>query len=270
MAEPLAHHLAQLPRPVEPAGPAEATDPADRRARVEAWLARSGSPLAARVRTVGALRAAAADAPIEPADWSAALPALAALFPAGLPRGQLVELAGRRSSGRFACVVELLAAATGAGENAALVDLGDAFDPQLAAAAGVELPRLLWARPRDLRQSLAAAESLIAGGFPLVAVDLGLPPVPGGRGSEAQWLRLARAAREARTLLFVSAPYRACGVATGIALALVAPRPGWLGAAAEPRLLDGIATRLAPARPQDVARAPSGGEGAAAVGRVAS
>jgi hypothetical protein len=220
--------------------------PAARRAAVEAWLARSGSPHAARVRTMRELGATAA--PPEPAAWSTALPAIAALFPAGLPRGDLVELSARRSAGRFACVVELLAAATEAGEAAALVDLGDALDPRQAADAGVALPRLLWARPRDLRQTLAAAESLLAGGFPLVAVDLGLPPVPGGRGAEAHWLRLARAAREARALLFVSAPYRACGVATGVALTLAQPRARWEGVGEEPRLLAGLAARLAPAR----------------------
>lgn len=219
---------------------------AARRSEVERWLARSGSPLAARVRTVRELQAAAA--PAEPAAWSAALPGLAALYPAGLPRGELVELSGRASAGRFGFLVGLLAAATAAGENAALVDLGDGLDPGGAQATGVDLARLLWVRPRDLRQSLVAAESLLAGGFALVAVDLGLPPVPGGRGGEAHWLRLGRAAREARALLVVSTPYRACGVATGVALALARGRGLWQGTGQEPRLLGGLESRVEPAR----------------------
>jgi hypothetical protein len=227
---------------------ARAAAPAARRAEVEAWLARAASPLAGRVRTMRELQAAVT--PPEPAAWSAALPAVAALFPAGLPRGELVELAARRSAGRFGFLLALAAAATESGENAALVDLGDALDPQGAAAAGVVLSRLLWARPRDLAQALAAAESLVGGGFPLVVVDLGLPPVPGGRGAEAQWLRLARAARAARTLVLVSTPYRACGVAAGVALDLVAARPRWLGVGNEPRLLAGVESRLAPTRPR--------------------
>jgi hypothetical protein len=239
----LAEPLRQLDSPFP------ALAPAARRAAVEAWLVRSGSPHAARVRTMRELGDAAA--PPEPAVWSAALPAVAALFPAGLPRGALIELSARRSAGRFGFVVALLAAATESGESAALVDLGDALDPQQATAAGVALPRLLWARPRDLKQTLAAAESLIGGGFPLVAIDLGLPPLPGGRGAEAQWLRLARAAREARTLLVVSAPYRACGVATGIALTLARPQARWEGAGHEPRLLAGLTARLAPASSGD-------------------
>lgn len=220
---------------------------AARRRALEALqgLNRAGSPLAVRVRTVRDW--AAARTPPPPAPWSAALPLFAALFPAGLPRGELVELSGRRSSGRFGLVTALLAAATAAGENAALVDLGDGLDPQGAIAAGVALPRLLWARPSDLAQALAAAESLIGGGFPLVAVDLGLPPVPGGRGAETSWLRLARAARAAQSLLVVSAPYRVCGVAAPLALVLGHGQVRWRGRGREPRLLDGLEAALDPA-----------------------
>jgi hypothetical protein len=206
-------------------------------------LARLDAPLASRLRTAREL-AATRPAP-EPAPWSAAVPELAALVPGGLPRGALTELAGRRSSGRLGLVVALLAAATGAGENAALVDLGDALDPQSAAAAGVALERLLWARPRNLAETLTAAEAVIGGGFPLVVVELGLPPVPGGWGAEAQWLRLARAARAGGGVLLVSTPTRRCGVATTTALVLEAARARWSGVAPGPRLLDGIASRLA-------------------------
>jgi len=222
--------------------------PASRREEVERWLARAAGAVAGRVRTGRDLAELAA--PVEPAGWSAALPAVAALFPSGLPRGELVEIAGRASAGRFGVVLGLLAAATGSGENAALVDLGDALEPGRAAEVGVDLGRLLWARPRDVKGLLAAAESLVGGGWPLVVADLGLPPVAGGRGAEAHWLRLARAAREARGLLVVSAPYRACGVATGVALALDRARPRWAGRGLEPRLLDGIDARLRPAHPR--------------------
>jgi len=229
--------------------------PARRRAALE-WLERSGSPLAARVRTMRELQATTAPCP--PAAWSAVLPAVAALFPAGLPRGELVELVGRRSAGRFGFCLELAAAATSAGENAALVDLGDGLDPQGARAAGIELPRLLWARPRDSRQALATAEALLGGGLPLVVVDLGLPPVPGGRGAEGHWLRLARAARDARSLLLVSAPYRTAGVAAAVALELRGSRGRWLGRGREPRLLGGVTARLEALKPHfDRARPPA-------------
>jgi hypothetical protein len=182
-------------------------------------------------------------APTEPASWSAVLPALASLFPAGLPRGELVEITGRRSAGRFGLALSLLAAATDAGESAALVDLGDALDPQQAVLCGVELTRLLWARPRSSQQALAAAEALVGGGFPLVVVDL----------ADSHWLRLARAAQEARTLVVVSAPYRVGGVAAGVALDLGRPRMRWLGSGREPRLLAGVEARLEAVKPHRTA-----------------
>jgi hypothetical protein len=206
------------------------------------------------VRTGREVWAAARDAPACPAEWSRAVPAVARLFPGGLARGELVELVGRRASGRMGLVLALAAAATASGENAALVDLGDALDPQGAAAAGVVLERLLWARPRRLKEALLAAEAALTGGFPLVLLELGLPPVPGGRGAEAQWLRLARAAREPASALVVSAPYRATGIAAATVLELGRARPRWLGRGAEPRLLDGVDARLALARGRGVDR----------------
>lgn len=163
-------------------------------------------------------------------------PALERPLGGGLPRGRLVELVGRRSSGRLSTLLALLAAATSAGENAALVDLGDALDPAAAAAAGIELPRLLWVRPRRLEQALLGAEMLLHTGFPLVVVDLGLPPVPGGRGSEAGWRRLARAAGEHRAALLVATPYRATGTAAAVVLES-RRRARWWGAGRGPRLL---------------------------------
>lgn len=151
-------------------------------------------------------------------------PELDRLLAGGLPRGHLVELVGGRSSGRFSVTLALLAAATQAGEATALVDLGDGLDPASAAASGIDLERLLWLAPRTLRQTLAGAEMLVTTGFPLVVVDLGVPPVRRGgldsRGAQAAWLRLARAGCSRGTSLFVSAPYRASGAAASAVLAI--------------------------------------------------
>ena len=171
------------------------------------------------------------------------------LLGGGICRGQTVELVGPRSSGRFSLVLELLAGATQSGESAALVDLGDHFDPQAAARAGVVLERLLWARPKRLKQALGSAEVLIGGGFPLIVIDLGLPPVPGGRGKESAWLRLRRAAEDHQTALLIASPYRAGGTAPQKILDLgsrASPvRALWAQAAPRsPRLLDGLVTRL--------------------------
>jgi hypothetical protein len=160
----------------------------------------------------------------------------------GLPRGCLVELVGRASSGRLAAALSTLAAATAAGEAAAFVDLGDHLDPESLAAAGADPDRLLWVRPRDLGEALAAAEAILAGGLPLVVVDLGLPPVPGGRGAEASWLRLARAAQAHGAALLVSTPYRVSGTAAHAVVGAETRRG--LYAEGGPPLLQGLALRF--------------------------
>jgi hypothetical protein len=145
------------------------------------------------------------------------------LLGGGMPRRCLVELVGGASSGRLAAVLALLAATTARGDVAALVDLGDALAPSDALAAGIDTSRLLWIRPTQVRQALAAAEATVQGGFPLVVVDLGLPPLPGGRGAEASWLRLARAASHHGATLLVASPYRATGTAAEVVLGLELP-----------------------------------------------
>jgi hypothetical protein len=64
----------------------------------------------------------------------------------GLPRGCLSEICGPASSGRTSVLLSALAAATRRQEVCALVDATDALDTVSAAAAGVELERLLWIR----------------------------------------------------------------------------------------------------------------------------
>ena len=166
------------------------------------------------------------------------------LLGGGLPRGALVEMSGRASSGRFSVALSALAATTETGEAAALVDPGDHFDPQGAAAAGAELSRVLWLRPRGVKMALAAAETVLATGFALVILDLGLARVSRRRFDDAVWLRLARRARFHDAALFVLAPYRVTGTAARIVLAADAARAGWDRAGQNLSLLDGLSARL--------------------------
>ncbi|HYB53443.1 MAG TPA: hypothetical protein VEG84_06230 [Thermoanaerobaculia bacterium] len=179
----------------------------------------------------------------ERAAMPTAVAALDRLLPGGLPKGGLIELSGRRSSGRFSLGLAALAAATSAGQPAALVDLGDHLDPQAAEQAGVDLRRLLWARPQRVKQALAAAEMLIAAGFPLVVADLGLSPrtrfLP-----DAVWVRLARAAQAQGAALLLSTPWRAGGIAADAVVSAAQTRPVWRGGGRTPRLLDGLQSRL--------------------------
>ena len=64
----------------------------------------------------------------------------------GLPRGTLTEIFGPASSGRTSLVLAALAEATRRQEACALVDAGDSLHPECAAAAGMDLQRLLWIR----------------------------------------------------------------------------------------------------------------------------
>ncbi|MBZ0113014.1 MAG: DNA recombination/repair protein RecA [Thermoanaerobaculia bacterium] len=167
------------------------------------------------------------------------------LLGGGLPRGHLVELMGRESSGRFSCVLSLLAATTQRGEAVALVDIGSQLDPRTAESFGVDLERLLWVRPRRIEEALSAAEILIAGAFPLIVLELGMPPLPGGRGRQIWWVRLARAARRHRGALLVSSPYPASAGTASILLETQASRVLWRGGqrgrdTSAPRLLGGI------------------------------
>jgi hypothetical protein len=173
-----------------------------------------------------------------------AVPALDRLLSGGLSRGDLVEISGRTSTGRFSIGIAALAAATSVGEGAALVDLGSHLDPQAAEQAGVDLARLLWVRPATRKKAVASAEMLLSAGFPLVVLDLGLAPARGGFVPDAAWLRLERAARSRGAALLLLAPYRVSGVAAGAVLSAGSARVIWKGTGRSPRLLCGIASRL--------------------------
>jgi hypothetical protein len=152
----------------------------------------------------------------------------------GVPRGGLTEIFGPASSGRTSLLLALVAQATAREEACALVDASDAFDPYSAAAAGVDLKRVLWVRcgrkvssssflvsrknraPAEKRearneklasveQALRAADLLLeAGGFGLVAMDLGdIPPAIARRVPLTSWFRFRRAVENTATALVV-------------------------------------------------------------------
>jgi hypothetical protein len=179
-----------------------------------------------------------------PATLPTRVPALDRLLGGGLPRGSLVEMSGRASCGRFSAALSALAAVTQSGEAAALVDPGDHFDPQGAADSGVDLPRLLWLRPRALKTALLACETVLSTGFALVVLDLGLARVSRRRFDDAVWLRLARRARFHETALFVLSPYRVTGTAAHAVLSAGGARAAWDAQRLSMPLLTGLESRL--------------------------
>jgi recombination protein RecA len=82
------------------------------------------------------------------------------LLRGGIPRGSLVELYGRSSSGRTGLCLSLLAQATGEQQTCAFVDVSDSLDPMSLAAAGVDLTRLLWVRCGDGENPLPRSDFL--------------------------------------------------------------------------------------------------------------
>jgi hypothetical protein len=134
--------------------------------------------------------------------------ALDAVLSGGFPRGQLSEIVGARSSGRASVLLQMLAAATARREIVALVDVLDMLDAASAAAAGVDLGRLLWIRGqvlmhpgqcRDMNQRAldrtikALTLVLQAGNFGLVAFDAAeAPPHALERLPFTTWRRLQR------------------------------------------------------------------------------
>ena len=169
---------------------------------------------------------------------------LDALLGGGLARGKVIEVASRHAAGRLSIALSALVTATTSGEAAALIDLGDHFDPQLAEQDGVDLRRLLWVRPRTLKQAVMSAEMITATGFQLVVVDLGLHPLRGPRVHDAAWVRLARTAEAHGAAMLVSSPYPVTGTASEAVVRARHSRAKWLGRGRSPRLLDSVELRL--------------------------
>jgi hypothetical protein len=152
----------------------------------------------------------------------------------GVPRGQVSELIGPRSSGRTSLLFQMLAAATGRGEVVALVDALDMFDVESAADAGIDLDRLLWIRGfvvpnpglcRDLNQRAmvqairAFTLVLQAGQFGLVAFDAGEAPADAVRRLPfTTWLRLQRMVEGTQTVCLLVGSDRMARSPAGLTL----------------------------------------------------
>lgn len=139
-----------------------------------------------------------------------AVPALDELLGGGWPRGRLSEIYGARSAGKTTLALHLLASVTQRGETGVWVDAADALHPLSLVAAGVDLRRVLWVRPRSGQEALRCAEIVLSNkGFALVVLDWGerAPHLLG----HAAWVRLQRAAARAHAVLLVLTPRSLAG-----------------------------------------------------------
>lgn len=129
-----------------------------------------------------------------------------ALLPAGgLPLGQAVELCGEAASGRTGLALRAVSAAHRARRLCAYVDGPRELYPPAAASMGVDLTRLLIARPREPAQLAWTALQLArSGAFACVVLDL---THTGVRLSLAEGKKLADAAfRGGGLLLLLTSP----------------------------------------------------------------
>lgn len=173
----------------------------------------------------------------------------------GWPCGSVSEIVGRRSSGRTAVLVATLAAATRRGDVVGLVDAFDRFEPRMAAAAGLDLARVLWvrgpaltvetARPDALgaaiRQAVRACDLIVrAGHFGVVALDLADAP---SRAVKAlpftTWLRLAHA-NEGRDSVCVIVGEAPMGRSARGQSMRVSAQPRWIGESLQSRRFVGF------------------------------
>ena len=202
----------------------------------------------------GQVRRAPAVSPGTPRPLSTGVPRLDAALGGGLVRGQLHEIVAPPGAGGTALLRASLGAATRAGELCALIDPADAFDPR---PAGIDLRRLLWARPLDPVQALRAAEIALEARFALVALDLAQmgpaprrprgmiqvvrfekrPPSPGA----SPWTRLARRAEKHGGALLVLSRTVQVGTFASATIELERGPSLWDGAPGGPgRLLRGV------------------------------
>lgn len=143
-----------------------------------------------------------------------------AMLGGGIPRGSITEVSGAASTGKTSFALSTLASITRLGNACAWVDVNDCLSPESAAAAGIELPRLLWLRMSAerrqkltekpwsrLEQALRATDLLLqTGGFAAIVLDMSdVLPQHAMRIPLATWYRLRLAAEHARSaLLFLT------------------------------------------------------------------
>ena len=176
----------------------------------------------------------------------------------GLRRGQVSEIHGPASAGRTGLALTLAAGVTRRGALAAWVDPADRLDPASAAAAGIDLARLLWLRglrgraapPRPLADAVAATGTLVGSGlFDLVVLDfLGANERELQRLPLTTWTRLERGVEDTQTALLLLFGAHVAHGPGGASLALTPRGPSFTGAPGAGHLLMALSAEVAVGR----------------------
>jgi recombination protein RecA len=95
-----------------------------------------------------------------------------ALGVGGVPRGRIVELYGKESSGKTSLAQSIIAEAQKKGGIAAFIDAEHAFDPSYAKVIGVDINNLLVSQPDTGEQALEITETLVrSNAVDIIVVD---------------------------------------------------------------------------------------------------
>jgi recombination protein RecA len=137
--------------------------------------------------------------------------------------------------GRTTLLVSTMAQLTRNQECCAWIDATDAFDPASAAAAGVDLSRMLWVRCdqsrrlKPLEQAFKAADILVQnGGFGLITLDLGSIDEPSLRRVPlTTWFRFARVMEKMPAALVALTSYPVAKSCAGMTLFLNDSQDAW-------------------------------------------
>lgn len=158
------------------------------------------------------------------------------LLTGGTPRGAVTEIVGTASSGRTSVILSVFAEATARGECVALIDGHDAFTPQSAAAAGVDLKRLLWIRCHDADSTIKTTDLILkGGGFGVVAVDASDLPAANLRAIPlAAWFRFQRTIKNTPAILLIAGKEPVAQSCAALTLRMQIQEPSWTGSAVPP------------------------------------
>jgi hypothetical protein len=162
--------------------------------------------------------------------------------PRTIERGLITELVG--NAGRTTLAQAEVAQATRNGEICALIDATNAWNPEVAAAQGADLSRILWVRcAGNVTKAMQATDLVLrAGGFGLVWLDLeGVTARSLDRIPTSHWYRFRRAVEHTETALLVLARQSCAGASAHRKLLCEAGEIRWSG-----RLLEQVRIRMQP------------------------
>ncbi|XP_044354684.1 DNA repair protein recA homolog 2, mitochondrial-like [Triticum aestivum] len=89
----------------------------------------------------------------------------------GLPKGRMVEIFGKESSGKTTLALHVIKEAQKNGGYCAYIDAENAFNTSFAEEIGVDIDKLLIAQPDSAENSLSIVNTLVGGSIDVVVVD---------------------------------------------------------------------------------------------------